>query len=112
MFLFRKINFSDKENVLIFLKLIHTNTFFLLYLNLILLLNLTSCNTTEPPIIPPPPVVKDTITVSVESFTHRSISLNVQSTANSPQSAIRVLRQFNNVATAIAEYRYRLKTQL
>jgi hypothetical protein len=64
-----------------------------------------SCNTTEPPIITPlPPVVKDTLTVSVESFTHRSITLKIQSTANSPQSAIRVFRSFNSNTTAIAEY--------
>ena len=63
-----------------------------------------SCDTTEPPIIPPPPVVKDTITVAVESFTHRSVTLNVKSTANSPQSSIRVLRSFNGITTTIAEY--------
>ena len=51
-----------------------------------------SCDTTEPPIIPPPPVVKDTITVSVECFTHRSVTLNVTSTANSKNSSIRFIR--------------------
>jgi len=63
-----------------------------------------SCSEDSPIIPPPPPVVKDTITISVESFTHCSITLKVQSTANSPQSSIRVLRSFNNTTTAIAEY--------
>ena len=83
IFLFREIKYSDKESVLISLKFIYSNIFFLSFvLNLLLILNLISCNTTEPPIIPPPPV-KDTITVSIERFTHRSISLNIKSTAHS-----------------------------
>jgi hypothetical protein len=73
---------------------------FILAISLII----ASCDTTEPPIVPPPPVVKDTITVAIESFTHRSISLNIQSTANGPQSAIRALRIFNSTTTTIAEY--------
>ena len=73
-------------------------TYFLIRINFLTIISVLffaiSCNTTEPPIIiPPPPVVKDTITVSVESFTHRSISINVQSTTNNVQSSIRVLRE-------------------
>ena len=84
--------------------------YFSLMLFLSLLIFATSCNTTEPPIIiPPPPVVKDTITVFVESFTHRSITLNIQSTDNSKQSTIRVLRIFKSITTTIADYPIQVK---
>ena len=63
-----------------------------------------SCDTTEPPIIPPPPVVKDTITVAVESFTHRSVTLNVTSTTNSKNSSVRLIRVLNGTITTVAEY--------
>jgi|WetSurMetagenome_2_1015567.scaffolds.fasta_scaffold10722_4 hypothetical protein len=85
--------FSSKKNI---------KVYFLLSLPFLVQF---SCNTTEPPIIPPPPpVVKDTITVSVESFTHRSITLNVNSTANSKNSSIRLIRELNGVLTTVTEY--------
>jgi len=84
-------------------------TYFLIRINFLTIISVLffaiSCNTTEPPIIiPPPPVVKDTITVSVESFTHRSISIDVQCTINNVQSSIRIIRELNNVTATIAEY--------
>ena len=72
---------------------------------LFLLITSLSCDSTEPPpTVPPPDIIKDTITVSIESFTHRSVTLRVQSTAHSPQSSIKVIRNFNSTETAIAEY--------
>ena len=54
-------------------------------------------------------MLKIQLLVSVESFTHRSITIKIQSTANSPQSSIRVLRNFNSITTTIAEYPIQLK---
>ncbi|MFZ1518959.1 MAG: hypothetical protein WAU11_09305 [Ignavibacteriaceae bacterium] len=102
--LIQKINFSDKGSLSNPSRFIHTLIIFLFF-SLLFVLNLTACDTTEPPIItPPPPVVKDTITISVESFTHRSISFNIKSTVHSQQSSIRVLRSFNSNTIVIAEY--------
>ena len=71
----------------------------------LLLVASLSCDSTEPPaIVPPPDIIKDTITVSIESFTHRSVTLRVLSTVHSLQSSIKVLRSFNNTETIIAEY--------
>ena len=44
----------------------------------------SSCKKDNPVIPPvePPPVLKDTITLSVEGTTHRSVELNIQSTIN------------------------------
>ena len=71
----------------------------------LLLVASLSCDSTEPPaIVPPPDIIKDTITLSIESFTHRSITLRVQSTIHSSQSSIKVLRSFNSTETIIAEY--------
>ena len=102
--LIQKINFSDKRSLSNFLRFIHTRIIFLFF-SLLFVLSLTSCNTTEPPIVlPPPPVVKDTITVSVESFTHRSVTLNVTSTANSKNSSVRLIRELNGITTTVTEY--------
>ena len=79
----------------------------LTFFSLIIFLSITqySCDTTEPPIIiPPPPVVKDTITVSVESFTHRSVTLNVKCTINNVQSTIRLFRKLNGISATVTEY--------
>ena len=76
--LFQRMYSSDKESILIFLKLIHTNTFFLLFLNLILLFNLTSCNTAEPPIIPPPPPDLRKITLTFEDASCTEVWLRVK----------------------------------
>ena len=66
---------------------------------------LLSCNTTEPPpSTPPPPVTEDTITVTIEDVTHKSIVFTIQTTKNNPQSAIEVLRRINNADTIIAEF--------
>ena len=74
---------------------------FILAISLII----ASCDTTEPPIIPPsPPVVKDTITVAVESFTHRSVTLNITSTTNSKNSSVRLIRTLNSITTTVAEF--------
>jgi len=68
-------------------------------------ISLLSCTQDEVLITPPPPpVVKDTITVSIESFTHRSVTLRIQSTVHSSQSSIKVLRSFNSTETIIAEF--------
>jgi len=64
-----------------------------------------SCDTTEPPIIPPPPpIVRDTITIAVESFTHRSVTLNITSTTNSKNSSVRLIRELNGITTTVSEY--------
>ena len=78
--------------------------FFSILLIFLLCITQLSCNTTEPPIILPPPIVKDTIIVSVESFTHRSVTLNVTSTANSKNSSVRLIRELNGITTTVAEY--------
>ena len=102
--LFQKINFSDKRILSNSSRFIHTRIIFLFF-SLLFVLKLTSCNTTEPPIIPPPPpVVKDTITVTVESFTHRSVTLKVTSTANSKNSSVRLIRELNGITTTVTEY--------
>lgn len=71
---------------------------------LLMLFASLSCDSTEPPPIVPPPVVKDTITVTVESYTHRSITLKLESTLHSSKSLIKVLRSFSGVEAIIAEY--------
>ncbi len=74
----------------------------LLYFSLALL----SCkkdNLVIPP-VEPPPVVKDTVTISVEGVTHRSIELRVQSTVNDSSLKIRLFRTLNSADTLEAEY--------
>ena len=64
-----------------------------------------SCDTTELPIIQPPtPVVKDSIEVFVTGTFHRSLELNIKTTAQNKNSVIEVYRQQSNVNTLIAEY--------
>lgn len=74
---------------------------------LLLLLALFGCKE-DPPIVPPPPppppVYKDTITVTVEDVTHRSITVNVKSTENNPKSTIRFFRIYNSTETHVTEY--------
>jgi len=78
-FLFREIKYSDKESVLISIKFIYSNIFFLFFaLNLLLLLNLISCNTTEPPIIPPPPPDLRKITLTFEDASCTEVWLRVK----------------------------------
>ncbi len=66
----------------------------------------SSCKKDNPvvPPVEPPPVVKDTITLSVEGTTHRSIELNIQSTINDSSLKIKLFRVFNSAETLIAEY--------
>ncbi|MBK7378949.1 MAG: hypothetical protein IPJ03_08050 [Ignavibacteriales bacterium] len=72
---------------------------------LFLLITSLSCDSSEPPpTVPPPDIIKDTITVSIEGFTHRSVTFRIQSTVHSPQSSIKVLRSFNSTETIIAEF--------
>ena len=78
--------------------------FFSILLIFLLCFTQFSCNTTEPPITLPPPVVKDTIIVSVESFTHRSVTLNVKCTINNVQSTIKLFRQLDGTAATVTEY--------
>jgi hypothetical protein len=49
-------------------------------------------------------VVKDTVTISVEGTTHRSIELRVQSTVNDSSLKIRLFRTLNSADTLAAEY--------
>ncbi|GJQ43374.1 MAG: hypothetical protein HND39_08685 [Ignavibacteriota bacterium] len=61
----------------------------------------------EPPVVPPPPPpagVSDTITLSVEQVTHRSIIINIKTTTNNPNSFLKLYRQYNNTDTLAAEY--------
>ena len=59
--------------------------------------------TEEPPIVPPP-ILNDTITVTITDVTHRSVSINVKTTVNFPNSVIELYRGFNNADTLVAEY--------
>jgi len=72
-----------------------------------LLIVIYSCKD-EPPVVPPPPppppVYKDTITVTVEDVTHRSITVNIKTTSNNPQSTIKFFRIFNSTETQVSEY--------
>lgn len=64
-----------------------------------------SCDTTEPPIIqPPPPVVKDSIEVFITGTFHRSLELNIKTTAKNKNSVIEVYRKQSNTITLVAEY--------
>ncbi len=73
-----------------------------------LLLVMYSCKD-EPPIVPPPPPpppnnVKDTLTLTFEYATHRSIIVNSKTTTNNKSSTIELYRQFNSTETLVAEY--------
>ena len=63
----------------------------------------------EPPIVPPPPPppppnIKDTLTLTIEYVTHRSIIINSKTTTNNRNSTVELYRQFNNADTLVAEY--------
>jgi hypothetical protein len=77
----------------------------ILFINLLFVLS--GCKE-DPPVVPPPPppppVLKDTIEISVLEAMHRSIVLNIKTTANVSNSFIELYRTFNNTATRVAEY--------
>jgi hypothetical protein len=63
---------------------------------LILLIIIASCK--ENPVVPPeeiPLPKKDTVTVILESLTHRSATLNIRNTAHNPERTIRVYRSLS-----------------
>lgn len=73
---------------------------------LLLFLSAISCED-EPPVVPPPPpppVYKDTITLSFEDVTHRSITVNIKTTVNNPKSTIKFFRIYNSSETQVTEY--------
>ena len=78
----------------------------LVSLAFVILILLSSCKKDNPVIPPvePPPIVKDTLTISVEGTTHRSIELSIQSTINDSSLKIKLFRVFNSAETLIAEY--------
>ncbi|MBE0572904.1 MAG: hypothetical protein IH618_15285 [Ignavibacteriaceae bacterium] len=78
-------------------------------LNLIILLIVIYSCQDEPPVVPPPPPppppnVKDTLTLTFEYATLRSIIINSKTTTNNQNSTIELYRQFNNADTLVAEY--------
>ncbi len=79
---------------------------FVLTLGLTITIIFSSCKKDNPVIPPvePPPVVKDTVTISVEGLTHRSIELRVQSTVNDSSLKVKLFRTFNSADTMAAEY--------
>jgi hypothetical protein len=78
----------------------------LVSLLIILIVLISTCNSVEPPPppLPPPPVYKDTITVAVEDVTHRSITVNINTTKNNPNSTIRFFRIYSSNETQVSEY--------
>lgn len=84
------------------------NRFFAIILSVIFItLVLYNCKD-EPPVVPPPPppppVYKDTITVTVEDITHRSITVKIKTTVNNPKSTIKFIRIYNSTETQVSEY--------
>jgi hypothetical protein len=73
------------------------------FLLVLLLLSAAGCKD-EPPVVPLPPIFKDTITVTITDVAHRSITVNVKTTINFPNSFIELYRQINNADTLVAEY--------
>lgn len=78
------------------------------YFLLLLLLSAFGCKE-EPPVVPPPPpppppIYKDTITLITEDVTHRSITVNIKTTANNPNSIIKFFRIFNSTETQVSEH--------
>ena len=67
---------------------------------------ISSCKKDNPvvPPIEPPVTLKDTLTLSVEQVTHRSIVVNVKTTVNNPNSTVELYRQFNSLDTLVTEY--------
>lgn len=74
-----------------------------------LLIVIFSCKE-EPPVVqpppppPPPPNVKDTLTLTIEYATHRSIIINANTTTNNQNSTVELYRQLNNTDTLVVEY--------
>ncbi len=67
---------------------------------------LNSCKD-ELPVVPPqpPPLnVKDTLKLTFEYATHRSIIINSKTTSHNKNSIMELYRQFNNADTLVAEY--------
>ncbi len=67
---------------------------------------ISSCKKDNPivPPVEPPVTLKDTLTLSVEQVTHRSIVVNVKTTTNNPNATVELYRQFNNKDTLVTEY--------
>ncbi len=68
---------------------------------------LVTCNTTEPPIVitPPKPAAKDTLTIKIADKTHRSITVNVKTTANKTGTEIKLIRKKEGGAdTLVSKY--------
>ncbi|GIK62046.1 MAG: hypothetical protein HND39_07935 [Ignavibacteriota bacterium] len=61
----------------------------------------------EPPVVPPPPPpsdVKDTLRLTFEYATHRSIIINSKTTTSNKHSTVKLYRIFNNADTLVSEY--------
>ena len=73
----------------------------------------TSCKEeSNNPVVPPvePPVaLKDTLTLSVEQVTHRSIVVDVKTTANNPNSTVELYRQLDSTQILVAEFPITIK---
>ena len=82
-------------------------TFALLFLTLIFF----SCKKDNPvvPPVEPPDTPKDTLTLSVEQATHRSIVVNIKTTDNNFNSTVELYRQFNSKDTLVTEYPITIK---
>jgi hypothetical protein len=71
---------------------------FLFIISALLLLMLPSCKE-DPPVVPPPDIPKrDTVTISVDHVTHRSVSLNLKTTLHNPGRIIKLYRDYSQVA--------------
>ncbi len=68
------------------------------------------CNKSSPPTAPPPDVViKDTVNIIVEDITHRSIAINVKSTANNSGWRVSLYRTLNGADTLVSFFAAALK---
>ncbi|MBZ0200679.1 MAG: hypothetical protein K8H86_12480, partial [Ignavibacteriaceae bacterium] len=65
---------------------------------------LVGCNKSSPPTQPLPAELKDTVNISVKDVTHRSVSVNVQSTMNNVQLSVSLYRTFNGADTLVANF--------
>jgi hypothetical protein len=71
---------------------------FLFIISALLLLMLSSCKE-DPPVVPPVDIPKrDTVTISVDHVTHRSVSLNIKTTRHNPGRIIKLYRDYSQVA--------------
>ena len=59
--------------------------------------------------VEPPVALKDTLTLSVEQVTHRSIVVDVKTTANNPNSTVELYRQLDSTRTLVAEFPITIK---